>query len=382
VDPGTPTYTMDRVLRDQLRSSASHNTLTIDGVSSAVPDGPFHWRSRTDAELEVARFNTRFALLAARHDGYVTAGHRRMVFASDLGYVIADQITGTGNRQAAQHWHFDPHWQVRCEAAHTLRMTHDNGSLAWLVVERGDVSLITADPSSSLGWYSPAYGVRIPSWTARVTQAVTAPSTLVSWCGLTPGGGVPWLERIPCESDVPGAVAIRMTSVGPRAGAPGVSPRRPEPVDSHELSESITMLCPDDAPGRRIRFVTAHRIGTDARALQCGFVNGQLASLSLADGSHARVVNSLTVESDQPLADLHIACDGRRLELTSTMSPGTLRLEGELVERVQSIVSNGRELPRRGRIGGGIVLTASDWTLPNQEPPLQDCHDVRNRRVR
>jgi len=142
------------------------------------------------------------------------------------------------------------------------------------------------------------------------------------------------------------------------------------------------MLCPDDAPGRRIRFVTAHRIGTDARALQCGFVNGQLASLSLADGSHARVVNSLTVESDQPLADLHLACDGRRLELTSTMSPGTLRLEGELVERVKSIVSNGRELPRRGRIGGGIVLTASDWTLPNQEPPLQDCHDVRNRRVR
>ena len=191
VDPGTPTYTMDRVLRDQLRSSASHNTLTIDGVSSAVPDGPFHWRSRTDAELEVARFNTRFALLAARHDGYVTAGHRRMVFASDLGYVIADQITGTGNREAAQHWHFDPHWQVRCEAAHTLRMTHDNGS-------RGVAGCRTrrrlADHRRSvvIPWLVfPRVRGEDPSWTARVTQAVTAPSTLVSWCGLTRAGEFP-----------------------------------------------------------------------------------------------------------------------------------------------------------------------------------------------
>src|SRR6185503_16095739 len=44
IDPGTSTYTMDSQLRDNMRSTASHNTVTFDGRSQSVPDGPFHWR--------------------------------------------------------------------------------------------------------------------------------------------------------------------------------------------------------------------------------------------------------------------------------------------------------------------------------------------------
>ena len=43
VDPGTGAYTIDRALRDRLRSSQMHNTLVVDGRSQSIGKGPFSW---------------------------------------------------------------------------------------------------------------------------------------------------------------------------------------------------------------------------------------------------------------------------------------------------------------------------------------------------
>src|SRR4051812_27315417 len=60
VDPGTSTYTMDPQLRDRMRSSVNHNTVTIDGAPQSVPAGPFHWRSSTSSRLHGSRHNAGF----------------------------------------------------------------------------------------------------------------------------------------------------------------------------------------------------------------------------------------------------------------------------------------------------------------------------------
>src|SRR5690606_1682890 len=44
-DPGTGAYTADPVLRARLRSSTTHNTVSLDGLSSSEPGGPFNWAS-------------------------------------------------------------------------------------------------------------------------------------------------------------------------------------------------------------------------------------------------------------------------------------------------------------------------------------------------
>src|SRR5262249_56480568 len=43
IDPGTGLYTVDLSIRDRFRSTASHNTVVVDGRWQSSPSGPFHW---------------------------------------------------------------------------------------------------------------------------------------------------------------------------------------------------------------------------------------------------------------------------------------------------------------------------------------------------
>ena len=126
IDPGTSTYTADAALRDQLRSSVSHNTVTIDGRSQSTPSGPFHWRTRVDARMHEWRCNPAFDWVEASHDGYAPLHHRRTVMRAGGGWLVADEILGSGSHAAAAHWHFDPAWAVAKEAGR-LRATHEDG---------------------------------------------------------------------------------------------------------------------------------------------------------------------------------------------------------------------------------------------------------------
>ena len=356
VDPGTPTYTMDGALRDQLRSSVNHNTVTVDGASSAIPRGPFHWQSRADARLEVVRRNARFMLVEASHDAYREVGHRRLVLAGERGYLLVDDLDGNGSHEVSQHWHFDPAWKVTGDSSQSLCLNHESGTSACLLSERGEVRLFNGDEPSSLGWFSPAYGVRIPSWTARVTHAMTGRLMLVTWCGIVRPGEVPALERIACESDpAHPAVAVRMAG---------------------DVAEWITVLRPGDPIGRANRTAVAAGIQTDARALQTTFDGAGLLSLSLADGRYACVRGGLTVLADAVVDDLHIARIGDRLEVTSTAPPPTLRIHGAVLGTVARVVANDTELRRSGATGDGVALSASEWgtfRLTDENSGSQRC---------
>jgi hypothetical protein len=362
VDPGTPTYTMDPLLRDGSRSSVSHNTITIDNRSSAVPAGPFQWQTRADARLEIVRHNPRVSLIEARREGQGGTGHRRVLLATDDGYLVIDQITGEGEHQATRHWHFDPRWRIRCEGARALRLTHESGDAAWLLSDRGSVSLITGDESSAMGWVSPAYGVRVPTWTAAISETQASPFTLVTWCGSAQGSATPVLERAACQSDA-GApcVAVRI-----RSGA----------------SECVTIARPGDAASRQPRSASASGLETDARAVQCTLERGVLRSLSIADGSRVRVSDVLTIESDAVMPDLHLRIVGDRLELYASTSPGHLRMTGELLQTITHLTGNTHTLRRLHRPQTAVTLAAADWAASATGVELEDHHDVRHRRVR
>ena len=92
VDPGTSTYTMDPRLRDRMRGSANHNTVTVDGQPQSDPAGPFHWRTSANGRLHASRHNAGFDWAEASHNGYAAIEHRRSVIRADgAGWLVVDE---------------------------------------------------------------------------------------------------------------------------------------------------------------------------------------------------------------------------------------------------------------------------------------------------
>ena len=111
VDPGTFTYTGSKVERDYFRSSAAHNTLTIDGESSSTSDGPFSWKQVADARTLKWISEPRFDFFMGQHDGYLRlrspALHRRSVlFLKNAYWVVVDEVDTEGLHDYDLHFHF------------------------------------------------------------------------------------------------------------------------------------------------------------------------------------------------------------------------------------------------------------------------------------
>jgi uncharacterized heparinase superfamily protein len=355
VDPGTATYTMDPALRDRMRSSMSHNTLTLDGVSPSVPAGPFHWKRTADARLDGWRANAGFAWAEGAHDGYPGTRHRRtIVQAAHAGTLIVDQVIGGARHTAQLHWHFDPSWDVACETARRVRARHADGTIAWLVRDNGSLWLVNGDEDTGLGWYSPRYGVVLPTWAARVTKSGTAPLTMVTWVGST--AGAPSLERVQHEAD-PGGDAIGVRIV-------------------EDAAAWITLLRPGDSPVRPGRSIVAADYQTDARVLHYATRDGALRRLSVADATRVLCLREdlLSVAADDHVHDLTIAIEGGVLDLWASHPVPRVQLQGSALTTVAVARVNGRELPA-GLPGrhASLEIAASAWPDPRTtDPPVAD----------
>lgn len=182
IDPGTGCYTTDPGLRDRLRSTALHNTLTLDDRPQSIANGPFHWSHVANSRVYRWRTNERFDFFDGAHGGYGPVEHRRRVFVlhGDL-IVVADLADGEGAHQAAVHWHLDPGWSVAVHGrrAELTRADRKAGRIG-LSVPQGLLEQISSDPHTGLGWYSPVYGRMEPTTALRVSTGGSAPFWTIS----------------------------------------------------------------------------------------------------------------------------------------------------------------------------------------------------------
>jgi hypothetical protein len=215
IDPGTGTYTMDASLRDRMRSSDSHNTVTLDGRTQSLPAGPFHWRSTVDAHIAASWCSPPLDVVEAAHDGYAPLRHRRTIVRTmDAGWLIVDAITGDTRRHAAAaHWHFDPEWQLQ-ESGGRVRATDVHGNSAWLLTAGGATALFRGEPRGP-GWCAPVYGQLVPTYTARIAADTEPPFALVTWIGSGRVFASPVLRCTSFEDFGDVAVAVEIAS-GPR----------------------------------------------------------------------------------------------------------------------------------------------------------------------
>jgi len=359
IDPGTSTYTMDLALRDRMRSSTSHNTLTLDGQSPSVPAGPFHWHSRADARLETARHNPAFDWVEGTHDGYGHSRHRRSVVRMPAGgWLVVDEVLGRGAHTADLHWHFDPAWDVASDGPTVLRATRDpqepnaRGTTVWIVHDGASSQLLRGDEATGLGWCAPNYGTLMPTWTARVSQSAVAPFSLVTFISTSPAAA-PQLTRIEADCDPGGAshVAVRI-------------------VDQ-DITWT-TLLRPGE---RRVRETRGCRVGayhTNARLLQYSVRDDRLLSLCLCDATHALALRDdwLSVAADEPIADLYVECVGTVVDVWSTAETPRFQLQGAIVTTASVIRLNGREIAANSRDrADSVVVTPSCFEEPGRMTP-------------
>ena len=254
IDPGTCTYTMDAEVRDAMRSSASHNTVTLDGRSQSVPDGPFHWQSVVDARVTAHNITDAFDWIEATHDGYVPTRHRRTVLRTlDSGWLIVDAIDGQGSHFADARWHFDPAWHVTTDGSR-VHAQHPDGEAAWMLCAGGDMSHVRGSGTHGESWCAPVYGQRVPTSAIRLTANAHAPFTLVTWVGSARMFSSPQIRCV----DSPGDAVIVELVDGPRT--------------------MLFMVQPVDA-SRRLRLGHLGEVETDAAMLHYSTENGRLQRL-------------------------------------------------------------------------------------------------------
>jgi uncharacterized heparinase superfamily protein len=123
VDPGTFVYAADVELRNEFRSTAAHNTVTVDDQPQSIPSGPsnpFSWRTAAKCRLnEFVEYDTAI-FFQGSHDGYERlkdpVKHTRSVLfvkleaGADLRewLIVRDQFTTEKHHRYAIRYHFAP----------------------------------------------------------------------------------------------------------------------------------------------------------------------------------------------------------------------------------------------------------------------------------
>ncbi len=232
IDPGTGCYTTDPLLRDKLRSSALHNTLTLDGRSQSSPSGAFRWERTAASTAHRWVTNPDFDYIEASHDGYAPDTHRRHVLAlhGDL-VLVADLVTGGGTHDVRVHWHVDPRWQVQVSGR--LATFRHPGGYVDMATPEGTLELFSGAGERGngepwLGWHAPVYGRVEPASAIRIGVTGPAPAWVFSVFGLDRRQRD---LRSPCDAgvaagggrrrqDLAGRVhrPLRRRSAGPKAG--------------------------------------------------------------------------------------------------------------------------------------------------------------------
>ena len=162
VDPGTYAYQEGGAWRDYFRSTAAHNTVTVDRRDQSEMQGTFLWGSKAVARLLNWRTTVAYDFAVAEHNGYGNAGivHRRFVLFHKPDWIlIADDLRGEGQHQFEQLWHWPAHTQVAVHGEYVKIAVGQQQGTILPVKKRPQIETViyNGEKSPIQGWISPHY---------------------------------------------------------------------------------------------------------------------------------------------------------------------------------------------------------------------------------
>jgi hypothetical protein len=145
----------------------------IDGVDQATQLTGFVWDGAFSGHLKRASEASNSLLLEASHDGYsrldVPVCHIRSILHDpDGSWVIKDRFQGSGRHNFELNFHFHP--EVSLTELGSGWMAERNGLRLQIELLHGRFLLRRGEEEPPLGWFSPAYNVRLPSPVLQVNR--------------------------------------------------------------------------------------------------------------------------------------------------------------------------------------------------------------------
>lgn len=182
VDSGTYGYTAEPDWRDYFRSTAAHNTITIDGLSQAIPNGPFGWQQRPAATINKWELNGDADIIEAQHDAFPGVTHRRRVMSVPGAFVVIDDLIGEGQHTFELTFQFAP-MTVQLLSGTTARAITPNGRSLLIMPFTSTqlhAEIVTGRINPPRGWVSEDYGQRTPAPALIYSAHVQLPATIVT----------------------------------------------------------------------------------------------------------------------------------------------------------------------------------------------------------
>ena len=176
IDPGTYTYHSNGMWRNYFRGTAAHNTLCVNQENQSFIAGDFLWGKKADVDVSYVKYSSRdsqkyICQVTGSHNGYADRGlvHQREVkYDGSHTFEILDLVTlsecdGRYNLQLTFHFH--PQIQLY-EAGNNTWIAKHSDSMFTMTIELPDLfdwKLNKGQENPISGWYSPCYGVKVPS---------------------------------------------------------------------------------------------------------------------------------------------------------------------------------------------------------------------------
>ncbi len=194
IDPGFSNYRGGIEWHSYFRSTAAHNTLTLDGESQLVQVGVLSW-SHEPRHALLQHYQGSFAVgVCGEHSGFQRlagrAVHRRtFLFVDELFWLTWDLlIPGEPNpdrREVGLHFHFPEHATVQQHGEHTgfavLGKTTALDILIFPVAEAmPGLAVHKGGEEPAQGWISPTYRDRRPAPVAEAVLDTTLPVAVLT----------------------------------------------------------------------------------------------------------------------------------------------------------------------------------------------------------
>jgi hypothetical protein len=182
IDPGTYAYHVNEKWRNYFRSTKAHNTLTIDGQNQSEITGNFMWGYKATANL--VEYKEHYSAKGT-HDGYMRlkdkVKHTREITYNKKNnfWEITDEISCAGKHKAVLFFHCSPKCKVIGKNKH-YKIIFPGGVCSFKIQSNMEVSLHKGEEDSCLGWYSPAYNLKIATTTIKLEKEILGNEKIVT----------------------------------------------------------------------------------------------------------------------------------------------------------------------------------------------------------